>query len=514
MMSSRKSVLQAVVLSLILTQISATGPMAATFGPEGLAMPGETPEEPFGRVTLDPETEAKLKSMYVEALELFQNERFEEALPLVQKVTSEAAGTAPAWYLQGLILANLSRMDEALHALENASRFYEKNAAPLVVMGDILVSLGRRDEAVNAYRAAVDRDPGNWIAQESVARDAEERGDVETAIAHYTSAVEHAPEDRLEPRFRLASLLVGSGRPAEAVEVLEPYVADHPDDAAALAALGESQLAAGDAAAAAESFSAAAEDAAPSVTIALGLARAQKASGEFEAAAKTLAAAREEFADNADIAVELGNLYGALRRYDEAAEVYADGLEAAPDDPRLQKGISIVYQRLGRIGEATDYAAKLAARDGGGAPDLVWLAILQEQGGNGADAIGSYEQALAADPANWLAANNLAALLSDTDPERAVTLASLAVDESDGVPDTRDTLAWAHHRAGDAEAALGVFGELTTEFPQNARFAYRHGRVLLAAGQTEAGRAEIARALDLDPEFDGAMEAREILAQP
>ncbi|SDN38771.1 Flp pilus assembly protein TadD, contains TPR repeats [Lutimaribacter pacificus] len=484
---------------------------AATFSLDQFPAPGRSiaaPDIPRAGEGLTAGQAIRLR----QAGDALSDSKFERAETLTRALLAESPEQPDVWYLLGLTLANLDRMEDAIAALDQADRFYDDNAGPLVTKGDILASLGRGNEARDTYLAAVAKDPLNWLALENLGVSAEKAGHAADAISWYEKTVEHAPMDRLYPRLRLAELLIGQNRAGDAATVMAAYVASRPDDAVGLTALGFAQLRAEMFAEAAETYRSAVTAAPDEPNLVLRLAEAQRRDGALAGAVDTLEKGRAAFAGNAAILVELGRLKGAMNEYEQARAIFQEGLEAHPDDRRLLKGLSLVQQRLGETDAALALAERLSSRDDAAAADHVWQATLLERAGQPGAAMASYERALQAEPENWVAANNLSALLVSDDPARALTLAESAAEYAGQVPAVMDTLAWAQLATGQTDKALALYDEIAAAAPQNAVFAYRHGRTLLSAGRTAEGRAEVARALELDPGFAYAEEARALLS--
>ena len=93
---------------------------------------------------------------------LYQQGRYDEALPLLEQAVREEKKSAPAHYWLGMTLFALGNNDEALKAFRRTVQL-DKNWAPgHVGMGMVYMSLPkRRLDARKAYRRAVEADPEN-----------------------------------------------------------------------------------------------------------------------------------------------------------------------------------------------------------------------------------------------------------------------------------------------------------------------------------------------------------------
>jgi tetratricopeptide (TPR) repeat protein len=79
---------------------------------------------------------------------------------------------------------------------------------------------------------------------------------------------------------------------------------------------------------------------------------------------------------------------------------------------------------------------------------------------------------------------------------------------------TEDAYAWALYRNGKIDEAKAAIGRALEHHTRDARLWYHAGAIRIAAGEAQAGRELVGRALALEPSFDltGAAEARRILA--
>ncbi len=491
--------------------IMATAPSrAATFDLDDLGSPVppvSTQDLPATDLTgtLDKTTRQKLAS----ALLLIEAEDFSGAATAAREVTASRPDAPEGWYVLGVVLSNLGETDEALAALDRAASLYTANAEPLVVKGDILLSLDRRDEAEQAWVAAADRDPANWRAQERLAAMAEARGDRTEALARFENANANGSPDRIYPRLQAArlSLVMGNAKRAEellAADAEKPDAEDKVLDYLARAKVGLDKL---------DEATALYDQLilrGTSVRAFISRSKLYVTAGDLPAAGSLLEQAAVAFPDEPLVALEQGNLLGATGQYEDALARFEAGLALAPDNPALLRSASLSAVRLDRTALALDYAVKLAgptATD----KDFVWLATLQESAGDVTGAVASYALALEKNGKNWVALNNLAVLRTSDDPSAAVTLAEQAAALAPDVPAVRDTLAWAAFKAGDAERAGAIYGDLLETDATNATYLYRSGLVQIARGDDARGKELVAAALAADPTFKFAAEASTLL---
>ena len=80
-----------------------------------------------------------------------------------------------------------------------------------------------------------------------------------------------------------------------------------------------------------------------------------------------------------------------------------------------------------------------------------------------------------------------------------------------GDPAPADTLGWVLFNQGKLAQALPLLRFAAVGAPRNPTHRYHYGAALLKDGQTEAGRNELAAALQLSGGLDGVDRARALL---
>lgn len=228
----------------------------------------------------------------------------------------------------------------------------------------------------------------------------------------------------------------------------------------------------------------------------INLAKLDIAQGKTADGLSLMERASGVFKDDPRVALEYGRLLGATGNYAQADQQFAAGLALAPRNRGLLNAASLAKTRLGDLPGALTLAREATAAPGATTGDLMWLAGLEEQAGAPDEAVTLYRKIIAQEPDNWVALNNIAAVLTATDPGEAVSLASKAATLAPDQAPVKDTLGWAQFRAGDLDAAETTFRALRGADPAAALPAYRLGMVLIAKGATDEGRKLVQEALD------------------
>lgn len=497
----------------------ALAPVAGAAAPTGTVLQYEdllqhgAPEQLLRNLDTDPHASRSVAELLGRIEDAFRRQDFDAALRSAQVLRDIDPELPQGWYLIGVALANLGRAEDAIAALDQAAEKLTRNASPEIVKGDLLLAAGRTEASRDAFAAAVRKDPLDWRGHDGLAAAALRAGDTATARAHLQEAIAVAPETTLDPRLRLAAVLLAEGALEQATEVLRSFAQANPDNARAQVALGRIAFTQEDNAGAAALFARAIALEPDNAGLRVFKARAELNAGLFDAAEATLRAARTDMPGSPSVLMELGALHGVVRDYEAALAAFTEGSATWPDRIGFQRGAARAAYRLNRLETALVHARSAALHGAGAADDHVFHGAVLEALDRDVAARAAYEAALALDDDNWIALNNLAALLADVEPARAVILAQKALMASGGNAAVQATLGWATFRSGDAERAETLLRDVVTRVPDRALFRYRLGLVLMADGRSKEGRDEIAAALSLDPAFRFAEEARTLLAR-
>ncbi|MFN3249020.1 tetratricopeptide repeat protein [Roseibium album] len=454
------------------------------------------------------------RATLAEALQALYSNDYAKSETIIRTLIETSPEIAEAWQILGLALANQDQFEDAVTALDKSAQLYTINSEPLIIKGDILIELGRFDEARAAYETAHERDPDNWRAPLNLAALAEKEGKWQQAFEIYKASIDNVPIEAFDFRLNYVRLLLLAGNQSEAMMIIEPAAA-HEDateivlNTAARLHIDRGQD--GDLIKA-RAYFLRMEDLGPSVTGAIGLAAIEQSQGRNKKAEELLKGAVERFPRVPSAYLALGNFLGSTKRYGEALDTYEGGLQIAPNDPELLRGASGAELRLGRTKDAIKRARSLAERPEHTASDLVWLAsLLETEEGNRDETRAAYAEAIELQPDNWVALNNLASLVVDDDPAKALGLAQKAADIAPNSKNVQDTLGWAALKAGDTAKAGAIFDELHKADPDNPVLTYRLAMVRLAEGDEVEGRKLLETALAADPDFRYAENARAAL---
>ena len=380
----------------------------------------------------------------------------------------------------GTALAFSRRFDEATSSLERAVRIDPSRATAFTKLGEIAQSQGRREQALAYYRRAIEADPAEPRAHQQLGLSSESAGDDAAAIRHFEQALAGAPVDELGVRLNLARLYARNGSPERGIELLAPFADDLSQRPAVHRIIGGAYAETGNFAAAVRHLAATVRFSPGDDAAFEALTGALASAGDADLAIRTYRELIESGSRRPAVYAQLGGVLGSLGRWPEAIEVLSAGHALGADTPMDAFHRGVAYEQLGRT----------------------------------ADAEGAYREAIALEPAFWPALNNLAViLLRRGELSDGLGLARRAADSAGENGAVLHTLGWAYYLSGRPTEAVTVLERSRAVMPEVAIVNYTLGRAQAAAGQVEEGRRHVMRALEIDPQFEFAADARAFLAE-
>src|SRR5208337_2347961 len=141
------------------------------------------------------------------------------------------------------------------------------------------------------------------------------------------------------------------------------------------------------------------------------------------------------------------------------------------------------------------------------------LGSLLEAKGNWQEAQTFYEKALAIQPEDALAANNLAYVMLEHggSVNVALTLAQTARRGLPNLPNTADTLGWAYYHNAAYSVAAPFFEDAVKKAPENQVYRYHLGLTYKKLNDASRARVEFEKAITLGPDSAVARQARQAL---
>jgi len=408
------------------------------------------------------------------------------------------------------------------------------------------------DRAIADLRAALNNDPNAYPAMVLMASVFNAQGDVAVAQAEFAKAFEASGKDpRVANAF--ARFLVRHENPVRAEDVLEQSLAQFPADRQNLRFLASLRLnqqdwsGANEIADILESLDVNDDDG-----VAMNI-RAVAMSGleEYDALVNLLAGRHERAPLASRPLARLIGAYMKTDRRDEAeqllegiidsdptnyeariliAGVFSDSGDMAAAEATLQDAINVdpsrseafealyrYYVRANNIGKATSLIDDGLTT----APDNMALRYFQADlslvQGAREEALKLYEALAEERPDDKIVVNNYVSLiceLRDDEASIARALEAARVLAEEDHPYFKDTVGWAHYRAGDFDRAVAYLTQAAAGAENNGEILYHLGAAQIAAGERRAGEETLDRALEAGGEnFRYEPAIRELLHQ-
>ncbi len=399
-----------------------------------------------------------------------------EALGLLNDKLTPARDDARAFMVRGTSKLGLGKTDDALADFSTARALAPDDPGILLAEGIALREMGRMDDSRRALEASVDQRPDWSLGLFQLAMTQRAQNDHDRAIASLDKALAADP-GAIAPRIERARYALERGGMAAAVAMFDR---GWPKGEASPDLFGE-------------------------------IGEKLQREGRFDLAEAVLIAGAGRFADDPVAQYQLGRYYGLVQRYDQAVLALEAAAERAPGNPEILKTLSLAYQRRGELPKAIDAAARLTEITDHDVDDMFYLASLRDELGQTEEAKRLYREVLTEDAGHVASLNNLAVLLIEQQPRKALSLARRAAElapEAGYVIDTLGMAFLADGQNGEAIDALERANQLT---PDEPLLLYHLALARHERGDSGAAREHLARALALSTDFEGAGAAAALL---
>jgi tetratricopeptide (TPR) repeat protein len=126
-----------------------------------------------------------------------------------------------------------------------------------------------------------------------------------------------------------------------------------------------------------------------------------------------------------------------------------------------------------------------------------------------------YRKAIDMKPDFIPAINNLAYLLAEKNKnlDEALRLAQKARDKMPDDPRIKDTLGWVYVKLGFYDQAIRILTESIQDIPENPTVHYHLGIAYYKKGANSQALSALKQAIELDADFPGSDQAKEIMSR-
>jgi tetratricopeptide (TPR) repeat protein len=435
--------------------------------------------------------------------------------------------------------------DSAYQRLDGVLSKDAGNLQALLVKTSLLLSDKRPEDALQTVSAAVERYPQSTPAQFMLGRVQAARRQPEAAMAAYREVLRLNPR-ATDAKLALAQLQLAQGQPDASVGLASEALVAEPSNADAELLLVRGLLTKGDLDRAGLELGKLMQrfpnSAVVHTQMGMLLGRRHDATGaraEFDRALQLNPNLLEALGGQVSLDLSAKDYARAKARVDEwvaarpsspalvlAARTYAAGRDLPGAEALLRRAIGMdsadldAYSTLGQVLVAerklpqakTEFenVVKQAPKSVGA---LTMLGILLQADGDIDGARERFEQVVQIDPGAAVAANNLAWIYAEHggNLDVALDLAKSAQNQLPEAPEVADTVGYIYIKKDLPTQAISTLEFCVEKNPQNAVYQYHLGLAYSKAGDKERSREHLTKALALQPDFDGAAQARSLL---
>lgn len=172
--------------------------------------------------------EFEVKDLLQQADILFSQQRYEAALPYLDKVLSLDRMNKEAYILKGISLANLDNIDAAVIEFSNALKVDKKDSEAYFHLGNMAFMQGNKGKGIENYNKAIAYGYSDPQIYFNLGLMYEEENEYELALRNYSKVVLKDPL-RVDARVRKSRIYIQSEKYPEALETLDELILADPD---------------------------------------------------------------------------------------------------------------------------------------------------------------------------------------------------------------------------------------------------------------------------------------------
>jgi tetratricopeptide (TPR) repeat protein len=452
----------------------------------------------------------KLASLYL------QQRSREEARALIEEVLAAEASNADALLLRAGLLLQDAKTEEAIADLRSVLRNDPTSERALILLGQAHIMAGSLNLGEEAFRKLIAVHPQNLEARLALTRLMIQQQNWSEAESLLTEVVRQRPQDSATSRM-LVDVLVRRENWAAAHAEAARIAAQPGNEALGGFLQGRVYQAERRYEEAVKEYSASLQLQPRALEALSGMVGSYVALDRGKEAIAYLEDFFQRYPDSFHAQTLIGQVHARMEQWDEAKAALEKAISLNANWVPAYRDLAGIYVQL------EDFAGALEVCERGlkVMPDNTDLRLLSasiyERTDRYEDAIKVYDELLEQDPTLVLAANNLAALIADHQPERERlqrALQATQVFESSDNPLFLDTIGWVHYRLGNYEEALAFLERAARGAGQVPQVRYHLGMAYFSTNRPDLAKRELQAALDgKDKSFVGSDEARATLAK-
>jgi cellulose synthase operon protein C len=444
---------------------------------------------------------------------LLDAHRQPEAKKIVQNILESSPQDPDALLLKAQSQLQEQAWDDAISTLQQLVQKAPENAAAHFYLGSALEGKGYHLLAAQELHKSVELQPTNlqgWRALAAVAQHNSDWSALESVGTQLKNTQPMVPEGYLY--HGIARMNEGDTSGAELD--LKTVMQMAPDNAlsySALAQLRVSQRRWNDA----ETLYKQALQRDPNSLVAIrGIAEVSLAENKPGDAQAFVAQQIARNSNSPELYLLQGEIFLRLKQPEPAAAALSRALELDPKNVSSLAYLGEAHDALNQRDKAIENYKKAIAISPRTVALYLALGSIYERGADWQQARDNYQKAHDLEPDNPLAANNLAYILLEHggDPNVALSLAQIARKGFPNLPNSADTLGWAYYRIGAYSTAAPLLESAVKGKPENQIYHLHLGLTYQKVNDKTRAKAELEKALSIDPNSEIAKQARQALA--
>ena len=411
---------------------------------------------------------------------------------------NDARGLAATFMLErGDVAKALTELQAVVtHSPDNPVAHYN--------LGRAHAARGEWEQARQHFQKAIDLWPDYVLARLAMAQFQITHGDYDVALKTSQQVLEIDPNNK-NARLLASAALMGQKKFAESRQLLYSMLKVNPSSPDVLFQLGIVNLADSRFKEAADAFRRSYELNPANPRGLMGMVETEMAQNHPDQAMQLLQTESAKAPNRTDLLLALGNTAVRAGKFDLAISYFEKVAATFPKGSKAQGNLYLrigeTYRRKGDLGNSV--AALQKAREI--LPDnstvMMTLALVLDAAGRWSEAKQVYEVVIKLDPANGVALNNLAFLLTEHggDLDDALTKAQRAKQLLPNLSEVSDTLGWIYLKKNLTDNAIDIFQDLVNKVPAQAVFRYHLGMAYSQKGDKTRALKELQDALKYNP---------------
>jgi putative PEP-CTERM system TPR-repeat lipoprotein len=447
------------------------------------------------------------------AMFYFARGRRTEAHRAIDDALAHQPENATALTVKARLLLSEKRTTDALAAVNEALRFDRQLATAHLTLGRIRLAQRQIDDARTAFNDVLRLDPQSIPARLELSDVHLKRNEIDSAIRLANEAVELNGTHIGARLARIRTLLVRPDDREQADTEIQQLLATNPRVAEIHAAMGVLRMRNDDYASARQSFELALKLDPDSLEALSGLTALDISGNRLDQARSRLEAFGARRPNDSAQLLLAANAYGMSGDLPRAEAALRRAMTVDASNPSIYSQLGGLYMRQNRIADSIEEFEEVARLEPRSVGAATLLGLLYYAQGSRTEAEKWWSHAVDVDPYAAAAANNLAWLYAERSEnlDTALQLAQTARSVHPEAAEILDTVGWVYYQKGLTRMAQGWFEQCIQKDPKNPLYHYHLGKALAKNGEDGKARRSLQHALELDPNFAEAVDARKTI---